>query len=130
MISICIRAIDDGYRKVPIVLYAPQLHHGERHSRWLGMGQVHSSQISGLWLSRGVATTSHEYQLLISDHSFYSGFFISGYTNCYKRCNSWCGDTLTPYFRSASTHSGYAGVAFNVNGHRLRSSRLMSVGLR
>ena len=43
MISICIRAIDDGDRKVPIVLCAPQLLHGERHSRWLGMGQVHSS---------------------------------------------------------------------------------------
>ena len=43
MISICIRAIDDGDRKVPIVLCAPQLLDGERHSRWLGMGQVHSS---------------------------------------------------------------------------------------
>ena len=43
MISICIRAIDDGDRKVPIVLCAPQLLYGERHSRWLGMGQVHSS---------------------------------------------------------------------------------------
>nr|XP_058957075.1 uncharacterized protein LOC131784294 [Pocillopora verrucosa] len=90
----------------------------------------YQTQISGLWLGGGVATTSQEYQLLICDHSFYSGFFISGYTNCYKRCNSWCGDTHTPYFRSASTHSGYAGVAFNVNGHRPRSSRLISVGLR
>ena len=90
----------------------------------------YQTQISGLWLGGGVATTSHEYQLLICDHSFYSGFFISGYTNCYKRCNHWCGDLLTPYFRSASTHSGYAGVAFNVNGHRPRSSRLISVGLR
>lgn len=90
----------------------------------------YQTQISGLWLGGGVATTSHEYQLLICDHSFYSGFFISGYTNCYKRCNSWCSDTHTPYFRSASTHSGYAGVAFNVNGHRPRSSRLISVGLR
>ena len=88
----------------------------------------YQTQISGLWLGRGVATTNHEYQLLICDHSFYSGFFISGYTNCYKRC--WCADWLTPYFRSASTRSGYAGVAFNVNGHRLQSSRLMSVGLR
>ena len=90
----------------------------------------YQTQISGLWLGRGVAATNHEYQLLICDHSFYSGFFISGYTNCYKRCNSWCEDWLTPYFRSASTDSSYAGVAFNVNGHRTRSSRLMSVGLR
>ena len=74
----------------------------------------YQTQISGLWLGRGVAATNHEYQLLICDHSFYSGFFISGYTNCYKRCNSWCEDWLTPYFRSASTDSSYAGVAFNV----------------
>ena len=90
----------------------------------------YQTQISGLWLGGGVATTSHEYQLLICDHSFYSGFFISGYTNCYKWCDSWCGDTLTPYFRSASTNPWYAGVAFNVNGHRPLSSRLISVGLR
>ena len=90
----------------------------------------YQTRISGLWLGGGVATTNHEYQLLICDHSFYSGFFISGYKNCYKRCNSWCGDMFTPYFRSASTDSSYAGVAFNVNGHRSRSSRLMSVGLR
>ena len=88
----------------------------------------YQTQISGLWL--GGAATSHEYQLLICNHSFYSGFFISGYKNCYKRCNSWCGDMFIPYFRSASTDSSYAGVAFNVNGHRLQSSRLMSVGLR
>ena len=90
----------------------------------------YQTQISGLWLGGGVATTSQEYQLLICDHSFYSGFFISGYTNCYKRCNHWCGDLLTPYFRSASTSPNYAGVGFNVNGHRPRSIRLMSVGLR
>ena len=48
----------------------------------------------------------------------------------YKSCDRWCADWLTPYFRSASTDSSYAGVAFNVNGHRTRSSRLMSVGLR
>nr|XP_058957074.1 uncharacterized protein LOC131784293 [Pocillopora verrucosa] len=90
----------------------------------------YQTQISGLWLGGGVATTSHEYQLLICNHSFYSGFFISGYTNCYKGCSHWCGDKHTPYFRSASTNSKYAGVAFNVNGHQPRSSRLMSVGLR
>ena len=101
----------------------------KRNSSLVAEGN-YQTQISGLWLGRGVAATNHEYQLLICDHSFYSGFFISGYTNCYKRCDHWCGDTHTPYFRSASNYSSFAGVAFNVNGHRTRSSRLMSVGLR
>ena len=89
------------------------------------------TRLSGLWEGGGVATTSYEYQLLICDHSFYSGFFISGYTaNCKKQCHSWCNDRASPYFRSASTSSGYAGVAFNINGHRPRGRRLISVGLR
>ena len=90
----------------------------------------YQTQISGLWLGGGIATTRHEYQLLICDHNFYSGFFISGYTKCYKKCNTWCDDSVTPYFRSASTNQRYAGVAFNVNGHWPQSSRLISVGLR
>ena len=62
MISICIRAIDDGDRKVPIVLCAPQLLHGERHSRWLGMGQVHFSiekktQVINVTLALGTGVT-------------------------------------------------------------------------
>ena len=86
----------------------------------------------GLWHGIG-ASNAYTYQLLICDHSFYSGFFISGYTsNCYKRCNSWCGDTASPYFRTASTSTHYRGVAFNTNGHspNIPSSRLISVGLR
>ncbi|KAL9973361.1 hypothetical protein ACROYT_G019811 [Oculina patagonica] len=84
------------------------------------------------WTAGGIADTSYEYQLLICDHHFYSGFFISGYTNnCKKHCHNWCGDLSSPYFRSASTNTGsYGGVAFNVNGHRPLSSRLISVGLR
>ncbi|KAJ7323134.1 hypothetical protein OS493_032422, partial [Desmophyllum pertusum] len=92
----------------------------------------YKTQLPGLFTTGGgVADTNYEYQLLICDDPFYSGFIISGYTNCYKRCNHWCGDTVSPYFRSAATASGFAGVAFNViNGHRPLSSRLISVGLR
>lgn len=90
----------------------------------------YGAQLPGLWVGGGIADTSYEYQLLICNTDFYSGFFISKYTNCYKQCHSWCSDTTSPYFRSASTASGYAGVAFNVNGHRPLSSRLISVGLR
>ena len=86
----------------------------------------------GLW--DGVGTnTNFNYQLLVCDHSFYSGFFVSGLTgNCYKQCNHWCGDTSSPYFRTASTSSSYNGVAFNTNGHSPNrvSNRLISVGLR
>ena len=87
---------------------------------------------TGLWHGVG-ANNAYSYQLLICDDSFYSGFFISGFTsNCYKKCNNWCADTASPYFRTASTHSSYRGVAFNTNGHHLNilSSRLISVGLR
>ena len=86
----------------------------------------------GLWHGIG-ASNAYAYQLLICDHSFYSGFFISGYTsNCYKTCNLWCDDRTSPYFRTASTNTNYRGVAFNTNGHypNILSSRLISVGLR
>ena len=92
----------------------------------------YGTKLPELWTRGDIADTSYEYQLLICDHSFYSGFFISGYTNdCKKICNNWCGDIISPYFRSASTSTaGYGGVAFNANGHRPLSSRLISVGLR
>ncbi|XP_068702915.1 uncharacterized protein [Montipora foliosa] len=83
----------------------------------------------GLWDAVG-ASTDYSYQLLICDTSFYTGFFVSGLTGCYKICDHWCGDTSSPYFRTASTDSRYVGVAFNVNGHHPRNVRLMSVGLR
>ena len=82
----------------------------------------------GLWDGVGVSD-AYLYQLLICDTSFYTGFFVSGYTNCYKHCDSWCGDRVSPYFRTASTRS-YFGVAFNANGHRPVNKRLISVGLR
>ena len=90
----------------------------------------------GLWdrvLTDGVGSSSNThfvYQLLICDHSFFSGFFVSGYTDCYKYCNSWCNDDKSPYFRTASKRSGYKGVSFDENGHQPLSNRLISVGLR
>ena len=91
----------------------------------------------GLWDSVG-ADTAFSYQLLICDKESssnmkYSGFFISGYTGqCYKTCEIWCNDKISPYFRTSSGKNGYKGVAFNVNAHdpNLVSNRLISVGLR
>ena len=86
----------------------------------------------GLW--DGVGTNiAYSYQLLICDDPFFSGFFVSGYTgNCYKRCSGWCGDTASPYFRTAATDASYGGVAFNMNGYgnNQLTNRLVSVGLR
>ena len=85
----------------------------------------------GLW--DGVGTdNAFSYQLLICDHSFYSGFFVSGFTsNCFKLCQSWCADTLSPFFRTAgSTDPYYKGVAFNINGHEPMDNGLVSVGVR
>ena len=83
----------------------------------------------GLWDGVGV-NDAYDYQLLICDTSFYCGFFVSGYTNCYKECVSWCGDGVSPYFRTASTRSNYFGVAFNTNGARPLNKSVISVGLR
>ena len=83
----------------------------------------------GLWDGVGVSD-AYLYQLLICDTSFYSGFFVSGYTNCYKDCDHWRGDYVSPYFRTASTSSHFSGVAFNTNGARALDKRLISVGLR
>ena len=84
----------------------------------------------GLWDAVG-ASRSYSYQLLICDISLYSGFMVSGFTgNCYKRCDYWCDDLSSPYFRTASTRISFKGVAFNTNGAVVVSNRLMSVGLR
>ena len=83
----------------------------------------------GLWDGVGVSD-AYDYQLLICDTSFYSGFFVSGYTNCYKLCDHWCNDPFSPYFRTATTSSSYSGVAFNTNGQRALNERPTSVGLR
>ena len=86
----------------------------------------------GLWDGVG-PDTSYSYQLLICDDPFYSGFFVSGYTgNCYKQCSSWCGDNVSPFFRTAAANVHFSGVAFNTNGAAPNkvSNRLVSVGLR
>ena len=89
----------------------------------------YGKRLPSLWIGGGIADTSYEYQLLICDVAYYSGFFVSGYTSqCYKQCTYWCGDGDSPYFRTAT--SGFYGVAFNVNGHRSLAERLISVGLR
>ena len=96
--------------------------------------RYNNGSVYGLWdgvLPDGLgASNYHSYQLLICDHPFFSGFFVSGYTHCYKHCGSWCDDRRSRYFRTASKDSGYKGVAFNENGHRALSNRLISVGLR
>ena len=83
----------------------------------------------GLWDGVGVSD-AYDYQLLICGTSFYSGFFVSGYTNCSKQCDGWCDDKVSPYFRTAATWSDFSGVAFNTNGHQTVTKRLISVGLR
>ena len=73
----------------------------------------------GLWSGYGVAPTSYQYQLGICDSSstLAPGIWMSGYTGCWKECNSWCGDTSTAWFRAESETTCYAGVAWNENGH-------------
>jgi len=132
----------DGYRtncnNIPFKEIIFIDHHTGRKSYFKRRNQVpitaavnygNSGSAQGLWDGVG-ASSAYSYQLLICDHSFYSGFFVSGYTNCYKQCNSWCGDRNSPYFRTSSTSASYKGVAFNTNGHRPLGNRLMSVGLR
>ena len=85
---------------------------------------------AGLWDGVG-ANSAYSYQLLICDDPFYSGFLVSGYTdNCYKHCNSWCADSASPFFRTATISSSHGGVAFHINSYLAYSKRLISVGLR
>ena len=92
-----------------------------------------SASTYGLWQSRSIAETSLGYQLLICDTPFFTGFMVSGYTgNCWKQCDNWCGDTHSPYFRTATSDKNYPGTAFNENGHfpNLPPLDLLSVGFR
>jgi len=100
-----------------------------------GLGWDATGSVPGtLFSSRGggVASTSYSYQLLMCSNTWMpTGFFISGYTNCYKQCGNWCSDTSTPYFRyNGDNGASYNGVSFNENGHRVVSYKLVSVGLR
>ena len=91
----------------------------------------------GLWDSVG-ADEAFSYQLLICDKESsattkFSGFFISGYTDeCYKTCEKWCNDEISPHFRTSSGKIDYKGVAFNVSAHDPNQIRnkLIIVGLR
>lgn len=88
---------------------------------------------NGVWTSesQGVASSKYKYQLLICNTPYYKGLHLTGNTNCYKACNNWCGDTSTPYFRTAAeTDQSRNGVAFNENGHKPLKNRLLSAGIR
>ena len=90
------------------------------------------ADVYGLWSAGGVASTQYEYQMLICDTTFYKGLHFSGFANgCYKRCDDWCHDKSSAYFRtSAVSRPNYLGVAFNENGHSPTSNRLISAGIR
>ncbi len=86
----------------------------------------------GTWSAKGgVASGAWKYQLVVCDVSMWTGFFLSGYTNCWKSCGSWCSDTTTHYYRYDGTAgNSYDGVAFHENGHTNVADKLVSVGLR
>ena len=86
----------------------------------------------GLWTAHGVASRQYKYQMLLCDTSFYKGFLFSGFTKrCYKRCDYWCRDSKSSYFRTAAVSSAkYKGVAFNENGAEAKSNRLISAAIR
>ena len=67
-----------------------------------------------------------------SNNRFYPGYFVSGYTDCYKKCNSWCGDYATPHYRTDGDfgRNKYDGIAFDVNGAKNLGKKRMSVGIR
>ncbi|XP_065835448.1 intelectin-1-like [Oscarella lobularis] len=91
----------------------------------------------GFWTGHGAASTQYRYQFLICDNSdnerrYYPGYFMSGYTNCYKKCNHWCNDLSTPWYRTDGDFGTNRrdGIAFNANGHRNMGNKRMSVGIR
>jgi hypothetical protein len=128
----------DGYRadcrKIPFseALY---VQHGSGSAAWFSRDSdvridayPSSGSTWGLWTGHG-AVSGTSWQLMACNTPMNVGLFASGYTNCYKSCNSWCGDTSTPYFRVYGS-SSYTGVVFNQNGHTTRGNQLMSVGIR
>jgi hypothetical protein len=90
-----------------------------------------SGEQLGLWNAKaGVGAGS--YQLNVCDGGWmWVGLMMTGYTNCWKQCGSWCGDTSTAYFRTDGDDGGsYNGVAYAENGHTNVSYKTMSVGIR
>ena len=57
---------------------------------------------------------------------------MSGDTNCSKKCNRWCDDYATPYYRTDGDfgRNNYDGIAFDVNGAKNLGKKRMSVGIR
>ena len=90
------------------------------------------ADVFGLWTAHGVASTDFQYQMLICDTDFYKGLHFSGYVDgCFKECDGWCNDNNSPFFRTSPvSYADYQGVAFNENGHRILSNRLISAGIR
>ena len=123
------------------VLY---INHGTSQKAWFyaqsntpmtinSLGYNASGNTAGTFFTGGgVASTSWNYQLNVCDSSWmWVGLMMTGYTNCYKQCGSWCGDVSSPYYRTDGDNGGsYNGVSFNENGHRNVSYKTMSVGIR
>jgi len=136
----------EGYRSdcrnIPFreVLY---VNHKSNEKAWFSRNKSNTITINGcgynsgckgnsLWKGYGAAETNYDYQLLICDNSWmWTGLFMSGYSNCWKDCNSWCSDTNTMYFRTdGDDQISYNGVSFAENGHKNVEYKTMSVGIR
>ena len=96
------------------------------------MGYNTSGEQLGHWSSEALAPSNYSYQLNICDEGWmWVGLMITGYSNCWKQCGSWCSDTSLAYFRTDGDNGGsYNGVSFNQNGHTNVSYKIMSVGIR
>jgi len=96
------------------------------------MGYNTSGEQLGHWSSEALAPTNYKYQLNICDEGWmWVGLMMTGYSNCWKQCGSWCGDTSLAYFRTDGDNGGsYNGVSFDQNGHTNVSYKTMSVGIR
>ncbi|MBM4353506.1 MAG: hypothetical protein FJ109_06865 [Deltaproteobacteria bacterium] len=97
-----------------------------------GVGYNVSGEQLGYWTAKALASNGYKYQLNVCDGGWmWVGLMMTGYTNCWKQCGSWCGDTGSPYFRTDGDDGGsYNGVSFNENGHKNVAYRTMSVGIR
>lgn len=104
------------------------------------LGYSAGGNAAGLFYGFGEADTANgrRYQLNACDEVWMSvGLMVTGYTNCFKQCGNWCGDTTTQYFRTdgdiaiaPGPQNAYKGVAFAENGHTNVTYKLMSVGVR
>jgi hypothetical protein len=90
-------------------------------------------QSMGLWTAYGIYSSAN-YEMMVSgiraQDDFNQGFMASGYVTGYKNVNSWQSDSSSRYWRHQAQNTGYAGVAWNENGHTNVTNKLVSVGLR